>query len=75
MKYLFVGKLAQGSVADITLADVEQALILASNRLQEAYPQRNEIDGVGEDARFLPLDTVIDDALRLVQAWREEAGI
>lgn len=51
-----------------TLDDVENALIDASNLLLELA---NEIEN-RDLHRFASLDKAIDDALRLVQAWKDE---
>jgi hypothetical protein len=49
-------------MGETTLADVESALVNASNYL-------NEIESVRDASRFHALDAAIDTALRLVQAW------
>ena len=46
------------------LGEIESALIDASNRLAEIDCEHHP--------RYTPLDEAIDNALRLVQAWREE---
>lgn len=55
-------------MGEITLGDVESALIEASNHL-------NGIEKVKDEERFHGLDAAIDAALTLVQDWIEVENV